>query len=94
MNRPTENPDDAGRRWTLDKHIPVALLIAIALQTCTAIWWAATTTARLNVLENAISNAVTLDGHLGQGRDNANGHERRHERHQGRVADGPAPMSA
>lgn len=39
-------------RWIIDRHIPIALLVGLAMQTIGAIWWAASTTARLDQLEN------------------------------------------
>lgn len=39
------------RYWTLDKHVPVAMLFAIAVQTGTAIWWASGVSIRIDQLE-------------------------------------------
>jgi hypothetical protein len=33
--------DPNGRRWQIDKHIPLALILTIVLQTATIVWWAA-----------------------------------------------------
>lgn len=34
-------------RWKLDRHVPLALLAGIGLQTFVAIWWAATFSATI-----------------------------------------------
>lgn len=36
------NQDPAGGNFHIDKRVPVALIIAIFIQTCGAVWWAAT----------------------------------------------------
>jgi hypothetical protein len=33
--------EQSGRRWQIDKHIPLALIMTIVLQTATIVWWAA-----------------------------------------------------
>ena len=37
--------------WHLDKRVPVALIIAILLQTAGAIWWAANISSRVDHVE-------------------------------------------
>lgn len=44
------NGDDV-EHWTVDKKIPLALIMAILMQTIAGVWWAATTTARLQAVE-------------------------------------------
>lgn len=39
--------------WRVDKHIPIAVIVTILIQTCGAFWWAATVTARIDALERA-----------------------------------------
>ena len=55
-------PDmEVDKSWHLDKRVPIALLGAIMLQTCAAIWWAASISARVDTLERdrtAMSLAV------------------------------------
>lgn len=41
------------KKWHLDKRVPVALIITIALQTGLGIWWAAQLSERVNTLERA-----------------------------------------
>lgn len=60
-----DTPDDtsmqhgSGARWRLDKHIPVALLVALAMQTAAAVWWSATVNANLNAMEQRVSKLET-----------------------------------
>lgn len=42
---------EADARWHLDKRVPIALLLAILIQTGGGFWWAATTSERINNLE-------------------------------------------
>jgi len=42
---------ESDARWHLDKRVPIALLLAILMQTGTGFWWAATTAERINNLE-------------------------------------------
>ncbi len=46
-----EQQDPAAVRWHLDKRVPVALIIAIMAQTVSVVWWAASLSARVGVLE-------------------------------------------
>lgn len=46
-----DTDDPASRSWHLDKRVPVALLISLAVQTGAIIWWAAGITARLEQVE-------------------------------------------
>lgn len=39
------------QHWTVDKRIPLALVITIVLQTGGLVWWAATISSRVAVLE-------------------------------------------
>jgi hypothetical protein len=49
--------------WHLDKKVPVALIVAIIMQTATAVWWAAGISARDNEQERRISSIeVWQDG--------------------------------
>lgn len=49
---------DVDRRWTVDKKIPVAIILTILVQTAGGIWWAATVNARVNTLEASIIQAA------------------------------------
>lgn len=37
--------------WTLDRRVPVALILTMALQIATAVWWASSMNSRMNALE-------------------------------------------
>jgi hypothetical protein len=41
-------PDNA---WHLDKKVPIALILAILMQTGGMVWWAASASERINALE-------------------------------------------
>lgn len=47
------NPEPK-EHWALDKRIPLALILAIGIQTAGAIWWAATINSRVGVLEERL----------------------------------------
>ena len=40
--------------WHLDKRVPIALIVAIAVQSTAAVWWAATQTARVDAVERTV----------------------------------------
>jgi hypothetical protein len=42
---------EADTAWHLDKKVPIALIVAIAVQSGSMVWWAASASERLNVLE-------------------------------------------
>lgn len=60
-----EEPTDLASRWKIDRHVPLALIGAILLQSAVAIYWAgsfsASITGRVDVLEKqmAISAPVS-----------------------------------
>jgi len=37
--------------WHLDKRVPVALILTIIIQTVGAVWWAASLSSRVDILE-------------------------------------------
>lgn len=39
------------REWHLDKKVPIALILTIALQTVAVVWWASDLSARVTQLE-------------------------------------------
>ena len=47
--KPVINREDGN--WHLDRKVPIALILAILLQTIGIGWWGASTNARLNALE-------------------------------------------
>lgn len=50
--------DDERRRWHVDKTVPVALLLGLAVQAAGAFWWAASTSARVDQLERQVAAAA------------------------------------
>jgi hypothetical protein len=48
MSTVEKNMDSFPPKWRLDKHIPIALLLAIALQTGGGIWWLAQLSAKID----------------------------------------------
>lgn len=38
-------------RWKIDRHIPIALILTVLLQTVGAVWWTAKLESRIEVLE-------------------------------------------
>jgi hypothetical protein len=46
MQQQTEN-------WHLDKRVPIALILTIAMQTSAAIWWASSVSERIGQVERA-----------------------------------------
>lgn len=50
----TEEDREYEQSWHLDKKIPIALILAIGIQSAAGIWWAASTNARVEHLERQI----------------------------------------
>lgn len=44
--------------WHLDKKVPIALILAIGLQTAGIVWWGGTMSERVNALERKADNAA------------------------------------
>lgn len=43
--------------WSLDKKVPIALVITIIIQTLGIAWWAATLSSQVNYLESRVTKA-------------------------------------
>ncbi len=57
-------------QWHLDKRVPLSIIGAIMLQTCTIVWWAAGIDARLNDHETRLTKEETfVSKHVDEGRD-------------------------
>jgi hypothetical protein len=41
-------------QWHLDRKVPIALIVALAAQTSAISWWAATLSARVDLLERQL----------------------------------------
>lgn len=52
----TERKDT--EHWMIEKKIPLPMLLAIGLQTSAFVWWAATTSARVDQLEKGAVTAA------------------------------------
>ena len=50
--------------WTLDKRIPLALVLTVGLQTAGMVWWAATLSSRVTNLETALAGSSGQDGRI------------------------------
>jgi hypothetical protein len=46
--------------WKIDKHIPVAVIFAIMLQSFAIIWWAAQLEKRVQILELRMQHNIRL----------------------------------
>lgn len=44
--------------WHLDKRVPVAIIVALIMQTSGMVWWAAQASERLNSVERTIAQAA------------------------------------
>jgi hypothetical protein len=51
MTEPTRKYE---QEWHLDRRVPIALILALAAQTSAISWWAATVSARVDLLEHQI----------------------------------------
>jgi hypothetical protein len=52
--------EPAQPKWKVDRTVPLAVIVTMALQTVGAVWWAATLSARVNQLEtNQVSSERT-----------------------------------
>lgn len=51
--RALPHPMTKDRHWHLDRRVPLALIMTLAVQTGGFIWWAASLSERVNVLERA-----------------------------------------
>ena len=60
MTNDTErNGNDLPRHWHLDRRVPIALILALLLQSSGAIWWAASISGRVENNERSVSRLET-----------------------------------
>jgi hypothetical protein len=52
-------PSGQSEGFSLDKRIPLALLLAILVQTATIAWWGASTEARVHALELSVDPTIS-----------------------------------
>lgn len=50
--------DTSDSNWHLDRKVPIALIASIFIQTGGIVWWGATTSARINALEEKATMAA------------------------------------
>lgn len=43
--------EEDSKHWSVDKRVPLALIITMAIQTAGAVWWASNVSERVNNLE-------------------------------------------
>ena len=55
-----DGSDDEQARWHLDKRVPIALILAILIQTAGALTWAGAATERINQLERQATGGSDL----------------------------------
>lgn len=55
---------DADNHWSLDKRVPLALIVAMVVQTVAAVWMAATAMARLDEVERKVGAAAPMADRL------------------------------
>lgn len=53
-------------KWRVDKHIPVAMLLALFMQTAGIVWWAASLEARVGVLEQWMKQNTMVIERMGR----------------------------
>lgn len=58
--------DKPDRHWHLDRRVPIAIIFAIFVQTCGAIWWAATISANVGRNQERIEEIRRQSDELGK----------------------------
>ncbi len=48
--------DQSERQWHLDRRVPIAIIVAIGMQTVGITWWAATLSERVAHLEKEVAS--------------------------------------
>lgn len=57
-------PERGAESWHLDRRVPVAIILAIALQTAGAVFWFGQLSTRVDTIENWISDNRRIDARL------------------------------
>lgn len=60
----TSDQPPAAAHWVVDKRIPLALVITIIFQTAGIVWWAASISGRVGVLESTVLTRSDQSGRL------------------------------
>lgn len=58
MGGETQN-DMAGGLWHLDKRVPIVIIVTILFQTMGVVWWAATTSVRVEALTEIVAELAS-----------------------------------
>lgn len=56
--KPATVIDTSDSSWHLDRKVPVAIILALLMQTGGIVWWGATASERLNALERKVDLAA------------------------------------
>lgn len=56
--------DTEFRNWTVDKRIPIALVLTIAIQTAGAVWWVSSINSRVVSLEDGFNSIASHDARI------------------------------
>ena len=59
----------ANSHWTLDKRVPIAIIIALLVQGAGIAWWAATMEGRISEAQKAITRLDARDQEMRESRD-------------------------
>lgn len=65
-------------RWHVGREIPIALIVALFLQTGGWVWWAATQSAKLDTLTNMVSDFKASQYTMSDARRDAESHMAAH----------------
>ena len=52
--------EGSGKSWHLDRRVPIALILAILLQSGCALWWASSINTRVDALERDVTRNEKL----------------------------------
>lgn len=55
---PRKRQGFSDKHWHLDKKVPLALILTMALQTTAVVWWASSLTERVSVLEKRVETTA------------------------------------
>ncbi len=55
--------NDNQRQWHLDRRTPISIIIALAIQTGAALWWASNLSSRVEFLEGQFKEHTLLEAH-------------------------------
>ncbi len=70
----TDSPPDT--QWHLDKRIPIALIVTLAINTGVGIWWLSALGSRVEMIERQVDRGSNLSGEIIQIKEQLRGLER------------------